>query len=146
LEPVLGGTSVSGEPLQAQISDFWSGDGSDNNWTAPGNFRDANTGTTNAIPSNNNNGTRLVFGAKGALRTTANNPTDKFNVNGITFETVTDTAGTSFSVTGSEIEFKKNGSNDPFITQKSALAHTISAPINMREDLTLGEMGQAWSH
>ena len=129
--------------LSAQTSHFWSGNGTTNDWTNAGNFRNAASGTTNLVPSSSDQ-TQLVFGSRAATRTTANNTTAGFNVSAITFNSATDEANTSFTITGSEVEMKKSpaaGNPPPSITQNSAIGHSINVPLKLAEPLTLGGDG-----
>jgi autotransporter-associated beta strand protein len=122
--------------LSAQTSYYWAGDGTDNNWGTAGNFKDAASGGANSAPASNR-ATQLVFGARPANRTTANNTVSNFQLNAITFESATDGAGTTFTISGSQLRFRDTGGNNPFITQNSARAHTISAPLRIDRLLTL---------
>jgi len=115
---------------------YWSGDGVNSDWGTAGNFKSATTGGTNLVPASDSK-TQLIFGARAAGLTTANNLTTGFVMSGITFESTTDSTMTAFTITGSQVEFAKRGSTNPFITLSSSQSHTISAPIKLADPLTL---------
>lgn len=126
--------------MSAQTSYYWSGDGSNNNWTTSSNFRNAATGTTNSTPLSSSQ-TQLIFGSRAATRTTANNTTAGFIVNGITFNSATDATNTSFTITGEQVDMRRRGSANPFITQNSEIGHSINVSMQLSNPLTLGGDG-----
>ena len=85
--------------------------------------------------------TILEFGSvalQSPFRTTANNTVAGFGLNRLVFNP---TAGVSFSITGSALDFKPNGSTLPTLVQNSNQNQTISGGIIIEELLTLSGNG-----
>jgi autotransporter-associated beta strand protein len=123
--------------VQAQTLYYWSGGGANASWATAGNFQNSPTSSTNSTPTSSDQ-TQLVFGARVATGLVASNATAGFNVSALIFS---NTSAQSFTITGSQIEFKKVGSVNPQIRQESSAAQTIATGIKLAEPLTLGGNG-----
>jgi hypothetical protein len=123
--------------VQAQTLYYWSGGGANASWATAGNFQNSPTSNVNSTPESSDQ-TQLVFGARVATGLVASNATSGFNVSALIFS---NTSAQSFTITGSQIEFKKVGSVNPEIRQESSAAQTIATGIKLAEPLTLGGNG-----
>ena len=105
----------------------WYGGGANTDWNTAANW-------VGSVPSNSDQ-TDLEFGTvalQSPGQTTANNNiSSDFNLNSMTFGS---TAGASFTITGSSLDWKKDGTSNPSIVQNSSFNHAINVATKVSGD------------
>src|SRR5688572_10118520 len=125
---VLAAAVAAGVAALTQAAVFqWDGGGANTSWSTSNNWGGVSNNVAPGSPVTND----LGFGSIALAapnNTTANNTTNNFDVNSITFN---GTANASFGLTGSELDLEADGIVQPSIVQNSNLAHSIANSLDV---------------